>query len=61
MSEESRKEQESAAVARCRKSYREWIERTALFEAYHCIRRDYAINYHAIKKSREKREMDEVE
>lgn len=63
MSEESRKKQESADVARCRKAYAEWFDMMALQEAYHHARnrRDHAVNFHAIKKSREKAEMDEVD
>jgi len=63
MSEESRKKQESAYVVRCRKAYVKWIEATALLEAYHHAqnRQGHAINFHAIKKSREKAEMDEVD
>jgi len=54
-----------------RESYRDWVEAVALQDAYPVALQDayrhkknqqgYTINYHAIKKSREEREMDEVE
>ena len=58
-----RENRERIYVAQCRKSYRDWVESTALFDAYRCKQNQpgHAINYHAIKKSREEREMDEVE
>jgi len=50
-------------LKQCRKAYRDWIESKALFDAYHRRKNRGAleINYHAIQKSREKREMDEVD
>jgi hypothetical protein len=44
-----------------RKAYIDWIERTTTWEAYHRSRRKsgrgYVINYYAIKKNFEMREM----
>jgi len=50
-------------LKQCRKAYRDWIESKALFDAYHRRKNRGAleINYHAIKKNREEREVDEVE
>lgn len=50
-------------LKQCRKAYRDWIESKALFDAYNRRknRGGLEINYHAIQKSREKREMDEVD
>jgi len=58
-----RENRERIYMAQCRKSYRKWVELITLFDAYHRKQnqRGHAINYHAIKKSREEREMDEVE
>ena len=46
-----------------RDQHLEWIEVKALFKAFFRSKRntDYVINYHAIKKRRENREMNEVE
>ena len=46
-----------------RKAYRDWIESTALLDAFRRSknRGGLEINYYAIKKRREKREMDEAE
>ena len=55
--------QQRIYLQQCKQAYRDWIETNAMFEAYnHAKRRQgYAINFHAIKKSREMQEMDEVE
>ena len=46
-----------------RESYRDWVEAVALQDAdrHKKNQQGYTITYHAIKKSREEREMDEVE
>ena len=58
-----RENRERIYMAQCRKSYRDWVESTALLDAYRRKQnqRGHAINYYAIKKKREEREMDEVE
>jgi len=50
-------------LKQCRKAYRDWIETQAMFEAYRSSKsgRDHAINFHAIKKNLEMREMDDGE
>ena len=58
-----RENQERIYGKQRRESYRDWVEAVALHDAYRHKKNQqgYAINYHAIKKSREEREMDEVE
>jgi len=58
-----RDNREQLYLEKARKSYRDWIESKALFDAYRHRknRGGLEINYHAIQKSREKREMDEVD
>ena len=58
-----REDRKQLYLKQCREAYRDWIERYALFEQYHQNNneRDHSINFHAIKKNLEMREMDDGE